>query len=357
MDLPPVRRLNLLLTRVCNLVCDYCYQGRTARTRASWPVLRERVRELVSRLTLVCVTFSGGEPLLEFGLIEKVVDAAGQSEFGPVAFEWSLITNGLLLDPGRVRWLRDHRFTLQLSVQVDPARAEVIGPSLRGARTVAETGGWRARDTVAITVTPGCGAALVPAILAVAATGAPRIVLAPDLRPGRRAIESSTEWFDRLMEVGRALQHSGSAHPVVNFRPARGPASRGHSCAATDPSIPSVDPEGVVWSCETLIDAVDPNRRASPARAMRLGLPTEPGFVARRRALGDRDDLRAFYTTDPPGLTECHGCEAADSCSVCPATKLKMIEAGLVGPGEFFCGFERAVARVRGARAEIESGS
>jgi uncharacterized protein len=322
----PIRRVGILLTRSCNLACAYCYQDRTSRRRLTWPVLRDRLSELLQP-GLVDVTFSGGEPLMEYPLIQKTVRAARALEFGCVAFRWQLLTNGLLLDAGRLEWLRSHRFTIQLSLQVDPAQPAAVRRSLDALDTITAGGGFLPGDSVTITVVPGSCEAVVQALRRAVEAGAREVSMAPDLRPGRAAEESEDEWVEKLWPVARDLAPASGAHPVSNFRPGQ---SAGGPCSATSAASVTIDADGSLWSCDALI-GLAPETAIDDLEAL--------------STLGDRISGNPSFST-LPDRPECRACSARDSCRLCPHTKLRMNGDG---PGEFFCAFVRAMHRSREA--------
>lgn len=118
------RRLQLLVAQLCNLKCLYCYEehnGSNARRRLmSFEVARAAVDYLVeksqSRAELQ-ITFFGGEPLLNFKVIQEIVaycrtiEAATQK-----TFTFEVITNATLLTEVVVDYLVEHRFSLMISM-------------------------------------------------------------------------------------------------------------------------------------------------------------------------------------------------------------------------------------------------
>jgi len=101
-----VKALCLHVAHACNMTCDYCFAGQgkfsgkaalmsfeTGKRALDWLVENSRGRRNLE------VDFFGGEPLLNFDVVKKLVayargieDAAGKN------FRFTLTTNGLLLD-------------------------------------------------------------------------------------------------------------------------------------------------------------------------------------------------------------------------------------------------------------------
>lgn len=68
------RLLVLGVTADCNLRCRYCYAcGGDEKTHMSWPVARRAVDLMLEHSDRFKVQFTGGEPLLNLGLVEKVL--------------------------------------------------------------------------------------------------------------------------------------------------------------------------------------------------------------------------------------------------------------------------------------------
>ncbi|MFZ5585416.1 MAG: radical SAM protein [Thermodesulfobacteriota bacterium] len=111
--------LVLMLTRRCNLTCAYCYARAGA---AGADMAPETARRAIARLGRgdgrLTVELTGGEPLLNFGLVRELVLAhAGQAP--PPRF--ALQTNALLLDRAKLDFLLEHGVGLGLSLDGDPA--------------------------------------------------------------------------------------------------------------------------------------------------------------------------------------------------------------------------------------------
>jgi sulfatase maturation enzyme AslB (radical SAM superfamily) len=111
-----LENLAFILTDRCNYDCSYCYEGKG--TQRLTPSLLTRAIDLLHPyLARQCVvSFYGGEPLLEFGLVRQAVEhfkAMSSGEERTIGF--SLTTNGSLLDEEILEFLAQHRFSLALS--------------------------------------------------------------------------------------------------------------------------------------------------------------------------------------------------------------------------------------------------
>lgn len=118
------RRIQLLMAEGCNLGCRYCYQWRNGtnqlHTLMPWTVARAAVDHLVWRSggrTDLQVTFFGGEPLLNYPMIRKVVEyCRGIERASDRRFLFELITNGTLLTEDVVNFISENKFLLFISL-------------------------------------------------------------------------------------------------------------------------------------------------------------------------------------------------------------------------------------------------
>jgi len=99
----PVGHIDLIITEDCNGCCDYCFmEGK--RPRAMDAATAERAVQFLldhcGDLKTVNLLFFGGEPLLEFGLIQHIIAYCERrsAETGK-KFAFSITTNGTLLTP------------------------------------------------------------------------------------------------------------------------------------------------------------------------------------------------------------------------------------------------------------------
>lgn len=108
----------LNLTNQCNLCCRYCF---VCQNKEEMPlqVAMDAVNYLIANGKIErktpAATFFGGEPTLRFDdiivpVVEYVHDELGEK------FDFSITTNGTLLTPERLHWMRKHRIGLLLSV-------------------------------------------------------------------------------------------------------------------------------------------------------------------------------------------------------------------------------------------------
>jgi uncharacterized protein len=120
---PARRKVNMLILKMvgfCDLACRYCYDFRTETysLRMSDETARQAIRQtLESAGPQLRILFHGGEPLLAFDQIRRLVPfaraAAAQSD-RQVTF--AVQTNGLHFSPEVIEFLLAERFTIGISI-------------------------------------------------------------------------------------------------------------------------------------------------------------------------------------------------------------------------------------------------
>ncbi len=114
MNLANLRQLLIEVTDSCNLSCKYCGYGEfygNYDTRTNKKLKFEEIKVLIDYLcelwispqnlsfdNIVYISFYGGEPLLNFKLIKEVIDYLETLHLSNMNFEYSMTTNGMLLD-------------------------------------------------------------------------------------------------------------------------------------------------------------------------------------------------------------------------------------------------------------------
>ena len=119
----------LLFTETCNLACTYCYAS--ASTKKSPPMSEEIARAAVDLVlhnasktdeNLALFRYiGGGEPTIEWKLLKAVTEyiRTASRNMG-VRHRIRLITNGTLLTPDRVAWIRENIQFVTLSFDILP---------------------------------------------------------------------------------------------------------------------------------------------------------------------------------------------------------------------------------------------
>ncbi len=92
--------MQISLTSRCQLSCRYCFLDRRSPRDLPWPLARRAVEHFLQRpFSHRLISFYGGEPLLAFPLLKKIVIFV-RRRYPPSRVSFHLTTNGLLLDRG-----------------------------------------------------------------------------------------------------------------------------------------------------------------------------------------------------------------------------------------------------------------
>lgn len=116
-------KYTLFLTQHCNLACEYCYVAKKpARMQAE---VAGRIVDFAFRNTPpeedINIGFFGGEPLLEFPLLQEIVRAIqGHEGFDPRRVNVSVVTNGTLLKQETIRFFQRNQIDLTISCDGPP---------------------------------------------------------------------------------------------------------------------------------------------------------------------------------------------------------------------------------------------
>ena len=120
--------ISLHISNACNMRCAYCF----VHSKGHWEkqgmmtseVARQAVRwalETAKPIGRCQIDFFGGEPLLNFGLIQEIVPYARQCALeAGTDISFGLATNGTLMPDEVIRFLKDERIEIQISLDGGP---------------------------------------------------------------------------------------------------------------------------------------------------------------------------------------------------------------------------------------------
>lgn len=119
-----VKSMCLHISHDCNLRCRYCFAGTgpygQERTNMSFAIGQQAIDFLINQSdsnTFFEIDFFGGEPLLNFPVIEQLVSYARELEQKKgITFIFSLTTNGVLLDEIIEQFIAEEQINLILSI-------------------------------------------------------------------------------------------------------------------------------------------------------------------------------------------------------------------------------------------------
>lgn len=133
----------------CNLTCSYCYVNKGLFDYEEKPIARMQVstaEELVDRIHDVFPHFQtygyhfyGGEPLLNFDAIQRIVAAAEErSVRDGTATDYHITTNGTLLSREIADFMDVHSFTVYFSIDGDEERHDELRKYVSGRGSFAD---------------------------------------------------------------------------------------------------------------------------------------------------------------------------------------------------------------------------
>jgi sulfatase maturation enzyme AslB (radical SAM superfamily) len=321
-----------ILTDACNWQCAYCYQkkGRTFLDRAT---LEEACEFFFPFLTADCwIQFYGGEPLLAWDLIQQTVNTLDRLNRGDSKkLTYSITTNGSLLTPEVLNFLKVHSFHVLLSFDVfaqeEGRKRGTQRPTARLLESLLRTAGLAVRTNSVFT--PLTVGHLERSLRFLCEAGVPDVQFQSSLhQPWDR---SSRQAYRKELTKVRAFlvkhfNRTGTV-PVQKFR--RTARSGLFSCAAGLSRL-ALAPDGKLWGCYLLADYFRSKEEDLESRDFCFGHFEEFFRYSRRlsgRALAAHRRLRAenFFTSKKL----CAMCDFLEECGVCPAGQA--IFSGILG--------------------------
>lgn len=138
-------KYTICVTQRCNLRCNYCYIGK--RDISLSPAAGRKIVDFAYRNTpadeKIDIGFFGGEPLLEFERIGKLVDMLEEHpDFSPERVEMTIVSNGTLFSEKIARFLRVHNIAYGVSCDGPPPlhdSSRCFADGRRSGRLVEET--------------------------------------------------------------------------------------------------------------------------------------------------------------------------------------------------------------------------
>ncbi|MBR6647455.1 MAG: radical SAM protein, partial [Clostridia bacterium] len=121
-----IERMTLQITQNCNFRCSYCPYSTSefdnTRTHSSRRMSEETAKKAIEFLAdhstdseMVALSFYGGEPLLEFELIKRLIEYADELFLGRKVI-YSMTTNGSLLNDEIISFFEEHELELTISL-------------------------------------------------------------------------------------------------------------------------------------------------------------------------------------------------------------------------------------------------
>ncbi len=337
-----ITHLDVVLTAGCNLRCSYCYQNDKKARRMDWDTLRASADlVLASQRDEVSLLFIGGEPLLEFPLIERAVAYIEERRAPPRKIRYQVITNGTLLTDEHVDFFADHDFEVQLSFDgVEPAqdlrgrgtfaRLDALLDRLRAEKPVF----YSENLSVSVTLVISAVRHLADSIDYFLDKQIGEIAISPSItfEPGWRleSIDELDGQFSRIFTRLVDLYDRTGDVPLVLFRRHQDPSPHkpeGLSlCGVGHGETPAVDVDGQMHGCVMFVDSyqVFPTTfLRSRLEAMRMGHISDPQLPSRMatypaaaRAAGIFHSRQEKYSS----YGQCRDCHFMTTCAICPVS-------------------------------------
>src|SRR3989338_11136849 len=103
----------MFLTEKCNLNCEYCfYKEKDYKSTASFEMISNTINALPNWNKPEFV-FSGGEPLIEYELIKKIVPLIKNKFENPYIL---ILTNALLLDKEKMDYIKNENIYVEVGL-------------------------------------------------------------------------------------------------------------------------------------------------------------------------------------------------------------------------------------------------
>lgn len=144
LNAPLVSAISLELNHICNLRCKYCYVfagdnhilPENSPQQMTWQTAKQVVDFFLKELTIgssFFIRLFGGEPLLSFPLIKKIVSYVEKNAaFKKIRTEYLLITNGTVLTDEIKSFLNKRNVNLAFSVDGNEERHNKFRPTSTG---------------------------------------------------------------------------------------------------------------------------------------------------------------------------------------------------------------------------------
>ncbi len=116
------------LTQDCNLACEYCFAGKKTKNKMTFETAKKCVNFLVDQCKnakkeelnggrkTISISFWGGEPLLEWELLKKIVLYTKSVTPKGTHIIFGGTTNGVLLTPEKFDFLEEHKIYFLVSL-------------------------------------------------------------------------------------------------------------------------------------------------------------------------------------------------------------------------------------------------
>ena len=132
-----------VVTNRCNSRCVYCQaQGSSSCIKGDMDVdVAHRAADiaLASPSQSICIEFQGGEPLLNYPIVQEIIRYCDDSNAGTKAIQYSLVSNLLLLSDEMLQFFVEHHVSLSTSIDGNAELHNMNRPLISGGPTYQDT--------------------------------------------------------------------------------------------------------------------------------------------------------------------------------------------------------------------------
>jgi uncharacterized protein len=261
---PPITSLELFLTEVCNLACVYCFERGTRGSRTMTASVGLAAIKLLfdysGGVNTLRITFFGGEPTLNFALIQRLTEATeAEAARNGKTVAFSMTSNGVGLTRGMALYLRRRGLKVLLSLDGLEATHDACRIDRRGQGTfrrvvetlnlLKETQGYLGTR---VTVAPAAAGSLYDNIVGLHDLGIQHFVIGHAIGlPWPE--ETIASYSSQLARLRAWLLERDDRGPTFSQQSALPPSSPGWlGCSAGRSSV-AVSPAGDISPCSMMM--------------------------------------------------------------------------------------------------------
>lgn len=202
-----IEELTLFLTKRCNLNCDYCYvekKNEDMSEETAFTAIGHYFSSLRGKKAQI--HFFGGEPLLNFALMKKIISHV-EKNYPAFEVRYLLTTNGTLLDPGKINFFKEKEVCIIISL--DGAKQTHENHRKKGSfdivmKNIKECLKKSLAPKISMTVCPSESGKLKENVMQINKTGITDIAISPalsvfwseqDLDNLRKSLEELAAWY------------------------------------------------------------------------------------------------------------------------------------------------------------------
>lgn len=256
-------RVTLVMTHQCNLGCSYCYAGEKFRRSMPLEMGFQGLQMALRGPGEAQLAFFGGEPMLEFPNLARVVRAASQSSR---EVRLSITTNATILTERHLQFFRHYGFWVALSVDGLGETHDRYRPFVDGrpSSEVVWKNLGKAVDFldehklhVLMVVSPGTVGGLLPAVERLYRMGYSRVSLLPNLEGDWAAHRDElAEAYGQLARITYLAQLTPEPlwlSPFMDhFEAPHSPLQDTVACGFGRTSV-AISPKGNLYPCARLV--------------------------------------------------------------------------------------------------------